>query len=96
MPRQLSYSFCINTLFCACCLAVEGVLDVSCRAVRSNETGIFMISARSGARRLDFRGCSKRQLGACLGGFEDASCHILPSLTSASLMYHLYLRLHCG
>ena len=51
MPRQLSYSFCINTLFCACCLAVEGVLDVSCRAVRSHETGIVMIFARSGARR---------------------------------------------
>ena len=51
MPRQLSYSFCINTLFCACCLAVEGVLNVSCRAVRSHETGIVMIFARSGARR---------------------------------------------
>ena len=51
LPLQLSYSFCINTLFCACCLAVEGVLDVSCRAVRSHETETFMISARSGARR---------------------------------------------
>ena len=51
MPRQLSYSFCINTLFCACCLAVEGMLEVSCRAVRLNETATFMIFARSGARR---------------------------------------------
>ena len=50
-PLQLSYSFCINTLFCACCLAVEGTLEVSCRAVRSKETETFMISARSGARR---------------------------------------------
>ena len=51
LPLQLSYSFCINTLFCACCLAVEGTLEVSCRAVRLNESGIVMISARSGARR---------------------------------------------
>ena len=28
-----------------------GVLEVSCRAVRLNETGIVMIFARSGARR---------------------------------------------
>ena len=45
----------INTLFCACCqtlcLAVGGTLEVSCRAVRLNETGIVMIFARSGARR---------------------------------------------
>ena len=55
MPRQLSYSFSINTLFCACCqtlcLAVEGTLEGSCRAVRLNETATFMIFARSGARR---------------------------------------------
>ena len=50
-PLQLSYSSFINALFCACCLAVEGVLEVSCRAVRLNETGIVMIFARSGARR---------------------------------------------
>ena len=40
-PLQLSYSSFINALFCACCLAVEGVLEVSCRAVRLNETGIY-------------------------------------------------------
>ena len=28
-----------------------GVLEVSCRAVRLNETATFMIFARSGARR---------------------------------------------
>ena len=50
-PLEPSYSFCINTVFCACCLAVEGTLEVSYRAVRLNEIGIVMIFARSGARR---------------------------------------------